>query len=44
MMKPVRRFRIEKHYGMWNVYDRHTRTNTRFFYWVNAISYATRLI
>jgi hypothetical protein len=43
-MRPIRRFRIEKHSGMWNVYDRDTRRNTRFFMWTNAIAYATHLI
>lgn len=38
-MKPLPRFRIEKHMGLWNVYDRITRTNHQFFYWTNAIRY-----
>lgn len=37
----LRRFRIEKHLGMWNVYDRATGRNVRFFYWTNAINYTT---
>lgn len=43
-MLPLRRFRIEKHLGLWNVYDRVTGTNTRFYIWTNAIRYTSLFI